>query len=438
MARRKFHPLLVIGTIALAVWLLFTFVPPPDQLLDSSVITSRRTAMELAADGQYDKALGLLDQLGRQYPEDSSIWTDYVSILHQSGREQEIFTHLTKLNLSLAPIGLIEVLVRSADETAPQSYDLLQSISLSLLPNEPTLARSLGRHLLSIQPARAQELLTEALFKAPDDEEFGLLLAYSQREQPALALTTITVHLKSYPEDERALQLYSGLLMHQAQKGEAQLSWDSLRQQDGNIQDRLSSVSLMLLAWIGDPDQLAAKMTSLDTEQLNTELQQAATALIAVDRPEVARDLYEKGLLLYPDNIAFSLSLVQLLLDQNDLDAARSQLTNTPDSIEKTLVSARLHEQEDDISAALDQLELAAAQLDHHTLHRQWAGLIVKASETASQDEIGLRILNWQKISPLPSRIALELAGLLRKKGMGELASQLALSILVELPEPQQ
>lgn len=329
-------------------------------------------ALQLAGDGKHDAALPMLQQLAEEFPKEPFYLYDYMTVLSWAGRDQEVLSLQSRVDLAAAPLYLLETLGRSArntrdfplairfyematekapervesglglaraysdhgapekaipllkrlDEKHPKRVDILEALGEAYrLDQKGIEALAVYHRILDLNPehreAQRQRILIASRLGAHD------LAASMAREKPALL---------SNEEFERVIGDQAAQSIR-FQKAAAAIPL--LQEQLSRLEERGESHSpayqrarFDLMAALRDRDRMEEAIVLYEAlsaegiEMPDYALRAAADAYIHEQDPEKARDIYLKILERNPDDFNDKLALFYAYFDTGEYSSA--------------------------------------------------------------------------------------------------------------------
>jgi len=294
-----------------------------------------------AADGEYDEARSLLEQVVADMPSNANAWILLASVNVQQGQLDQAESHLKSViaadpQNARAQHMLIDVRARQGSSAQDSLAGL--RVAMEQSPNNPTMLATAGR--LSLETgdrADALNYLADA--------------AKASSKNDAEAQLTIANGYLQAGEADRALEILNAM-----PKGGAT---DGMR----------NSLLLTTLLAKGDTTQLMVESKAI----LAKSGKDAATrnlvgsAYAAAGKKDLAREQFNEALKLEPDNASALLSLARMDLDAGKFEPAEARLKQVvakdPKNLMATLGLAATAAKRND-SAAVEKY-LAQAVKDH-------------------------------------------------------------------------
>ncbi|NKE71133.1 poly-beta-1,6 N-acetyl-D-glucosamine export porin PgaA [Nitrospiraceae bacterium HYJII51-Mn-bac16s-1-B09] len=329
-------------------------------------------ALQLARDGKHDAALPMLRQLAEEFPKEPFYLYDYMTVLSWAGRDQEVLSLRSRVDLAAAPPYLLETLGRSArnirdyplairfyematkkapervegglglarahldngapqkaipilqrlDEKHPKRVDILEALAEAYRLDQKNIeALAVYHRILHLDPehreARRQRILIAAQLGAHD------LAASLARENPALL------------SDEEFERIIGDQAAQSIRFQKADAAIPLLQEQLSRLEGRGQSSSpayqrarFDLMAALRDRERMEEVIALYETlsaegiEIPDYALRAAADAYIHEQDPEKARDIYMKILERNPDDFDAKLALFYAYFDTGEYSSA--------------------------------------------------------------------------------------------------------------------
>lgn len=385
------------------------FLLSPEITWGQAPISIHQRAVELARQGDYEASLSLLEQLHRTEPSNLPVLYDYLVILTWAGKDRQAVSLLEKLPSNQAPSYVLEAAAKSLRNI--KSFHRAEAVYREALKRfGDHLPLKLGL-LLTLadgnRHAEAAPLIKALEQHYSDNSEVLYALAYAaeRRKDHVSALRHYQRILQLQPESQKAqrLEIFAlaaigdpflaeelavqrpGLLNSEdwrrlkADQAALTTRWgsygsDQPKQRFTETDQALEQLESNLKAALADqPDaaafarraridrltalrdrvlmmQVETEYRSLQTEQVPLPpygLQAVADALLYLEEPAEAAELYRQVLESQPDNFEASRGLFFAYIEQEDFDRAldlgeqlRTRQENRPEKLDAELLAA--------------------------------------------------------------------------------------------------
>lgn len=280
--------------------------------MDKAIQDERNKAVDLARNGQYDAALTSLAKLHDHYPEQAGITADYIAVLGWAGHDEES-VHLYET----VPAEQPDYVLAAVGHSYRAQNQLEKSLAAYRLgqksyPDNVTFVEGEIRVLADQGKLDEASALADADLHAHGDRaEIVTAKADVVRAQMKVARDN-AVQLARDGKYADALTIFRGNLLDAEHTTDPEIRRDYLA----------------TLAWAGnhDADVVSIYKTLKEDEQTDYVLLAAAKAYRNQRHPEIAIELYRKGMKAYSDNNAFAMGEIRCLMDMKKVDEAAKKI----------------------------------------------------------------------------------------------------------------
>ncbi len=313
---------IILGTILFVFYYEFLETP----FLNAVELNStRENAVQLANQGELEKAIEIFEALIDVAPNDKKVWGDYLLVNLRSKGEREALSLVSEKSLELIPQYAFKELFEAAINQRNEhlAFRLVQQeLNVSENISEIALLRSqvFEDHGFSNY---AYEVLEIALKKSGGANE-KLALAKVRliiESDPDLAQSEIKQLIDQGSQNEEIWKIYVNYWIAQARQGNVSQSISSLASYVGKAPEeiKLSYDYMVLLTWDENFTEAEKIYDQLHHKEKLPEYARAAAAqtMYRAGRVEESEQLYRKLYEDNPDNIEYKKGLAKSLIELN-------------------------------------------------------------------------------------------------------------------------